>query len=111
MRKILKDQRGFTLIEMLLVMLVITVLLLVMLPNVSKNSTMIDSKGCDAFLAMVQSQVEAYKIDKGEYPKQLGDLNTEEYLKEKFEDDGELKCPGGQSIELVNNKANIRKES
>lgn len=50
MKNLLKDNHGFTLVEMLLVMLVITVLLLIMIPNVTKNSTLIGDKGCEALL-------------------------------------------------------------
>ncbi|MDA6141488.1 prepilin-type N-terminal cleavage/methylation domain-containing protein, partial [Escherichia coli] len=38
----LKNEKGFTLIEMLIVMLVITVLLLIMVPNVLKHNAVIN---------------------------------------------------------------------
>lgn len=50
---ILKGNKGFTLIEMLIVMLVITVLLLIMIPNVLKHNTVINNKGCSALVKMV----------------------------------------------------------
>lgn len=39
--------------EMLIVMLVITMLLLIMLPNATKNTSVIGSKGCDAFINII----------------------------------------------------------
>ncbi|KPD01109.1 ComG operon protein 3 precursor [Geobacillus sp. BCO2] len=43
------NQKGFTLIEMLIVMMVISVLLLIAIPNITKHNSMINSKGCEAF--------------------------------------------------------------
>ena len=59
MKKLLLNQKGFTLVEMLIVMLVITMLLLIMLPNATKNTSVIGSKGCDAFINII--------VDKDKY--------------------------------------------
>ena len=62
MKKYLKNKKGFTLIEMMIVLLIISVLILITIPNVTKHSATIDDKGCEAYVKMVQGQVEAYKI-------------------------------------------------
>ncbi len=106
MKKILMDERGFTLVEMLLVMLVITVLLLIMIPNVTKNSSIIGDKGCDALLSMVDAQIQAYRLDTGSQPGSINDLNTSDYLEDRFDEEtGTLNCPNGSTITIVNNKA------
>lgn len=91
-------ERGFTLIEMLIVLLIISVLILVTVPNVAKHFKTIDDKGCSAYIAMVQSQVEAYKIDHQEYPS-FSELLEKGYLP-KGEDKGS-KCPSGEEIEIT----------
>ncbi len=48
--KTLKNEKGFTLIEMMIVMLVISVLLIVTIPNVAKHNSNINNKGCQAFV-------------------------------------------------------------
>ena len=58
-KEILKQEKGFTLVEMMIVLLVITVILLVALPNVTKHSSSINTKGCKALVQMVQGQVQA----------------------------------------------------
>ncbi len=63
-----KNQKGFTLVEMLIVLLIISVLIIITIPNVTKHFASIDEKGCEAFVAMVQGQVEAYKIENNSYP-------------------------------------------
>lgn len=45
-----KNQKGFTLVEMLIVLLIISVLIIVTIPNVTKHFASIDSKGCEAFV-------------------------------------------------------------
>lgn len=74
---------GFTLIEMLIVLFIITVLILIAIPNVTKHFKTVDEKGCEAYVKMTQGQVEAYKIDTGNYPTTITALEDEGYLKEK----------------------------
>ena len=52
--KHLKRQNGFTLIEMLIVLLIISILILITVPNIAKHFATIDKKGCDAYVSMVQ---------------------------------------------------------
>ena len=84
--------KGFTLIEMLIVLLIISVLILVTIPNVTKHFATIDEKGCDAYVQMVQGQVEAYKIEKMKFPS-ISELIEEGYISTE-----EAKCPSGETI-------------
>lgn len=86
------DQRGFTLIEMLIVLFIISILILITVPNVTKHMSTIDNKGCEAYVHMVQGQVESYRIATNEIPT-LDDLISRGYLKE-----GMNKCPNGVEI-------------
>lgn len=90
----MKNQKGFTLIEMMIVLLVISVLLIITVPNVSRHNTNINTKGCEAYMKMVEAQVQAYKIDKNKTPT-LTELKADEYLKT---DEG--KCPDGTAIQI-----------
>ena len=60
--KLLKQTRAFTLIEMLLVLLIISLLLILIIPNIAKQTSHIQSTGCDAQVKMVNSQIEAYAL-------------------------------------------------
>lgn len=86
-------QKGFTLIEMLIVLFIITILILISIPNVTKHFTTVEDKGCDAYIKMAQGQVEAYKIDLGKYPDSIDELETEKYLKK---DSQKRSCKGKQ---------------
>lgn len=92
--KLTIKEKGFTLIEMLIVLLIITVLIAVAIPNVTKQTATIDDKGCKAFVQMVQGQVESYRMDKKTVPA-ITDLVTEGYLKEN-----ETSCPNGAAITI-----------
>ncbi|EGA90109.1 general secretion pathway protein G [Planococcus donghaensis MPA1U2] len=92
--RLLKNQRGFTLIEMLIVMLIITVLIAIAIPNVTKQSSAVEEKGCKAFVQMVQGQVESYRMDYKALPT-MENLEAEGYLKA-----GETKCPNGDLVTI-----------
>ncbi|MER2153220.1 MAG: prepilin-type N-terminal cleavage/methylation domain-containing protein [Solibacillus sp.] len=49
----MKNEKGFTLVEMLVVLLIISILILVTIPNVSKHFASIDEKGCDAYILVI----------------------------------------------------------
>lgn len=90
----MKNERGFTLVEMLVVLLIISVLILVTIPNVTKYSEVIDDKGCEVYLKMVQGQMETYKIEKNRYPTTLKELEDAYFGKEK------IICPNEKELEI-----------
>ncbi|WP_121611832.1 competence type IV pilus major pilin ComGC [Mesobacillus foraminis] len=87
----MKNEKGFTLIEMMIVLLIISVLLIITVPNITKHNSNINKKGCEAFLHMVEGQVQAYQIDKNKLPASAADLVKENYLKQTT-------CPDGKEI-------------
>ena len=90
-------QKGFTLVEMLIVLLIISVLILITIPNVTKHFSSIDNKGCSAYVSMVQGQVEAYRVDKMKYPT-IEDLIAEDYIS-----GNEATCPSGERVTVEAN--------
>lgn len=91
----MKNEKGFTLIEMMIVLLVISVLLIITIPNIAKHNSSINTKGCEAFVKMVQAQVQAYELDKKQLPTTVQDLAKEGYLRT-----GETSCPDGRDITI-----------
>lgn len=90
----MKNERGFTLIEMMVVLLVISVLLIITIPNVTKHNSTINEKGCDALIKMVEAQIQAYEIDKGTPPADINAL-VDEYLTTE-----QTTCPNGDIISI-----------
>ena len=99
----LKEEDGFTLIEMLIVLLVISVLMLIVIPNVTKSSKSIDEKGCTAYVLTLQGQVEVYKMDTGGYPTDLSDL-VPIYVPEETWENKEAQCLDGTKLSITGGK-------
>lgn len=95
MMKYLKNNQAFTLIEMVIVLLVISVLLIVSLPNISSQSREINSKGCEAFQQMVQAQVESFRMTEKSLPSDIAALQTAGYLNQD-----ETTCPDGRELAI-----------
>ncbi|KIL48514.1 hypothetical protein KP77_23010 [Jeotgalibacillus alimentarius] len=93
--KTLKNNQAFTLIEMVIVLLVISVLLIVSLPNISSQSKEINSKGCEAFEQMVQAQVESFRMSEKKLPADISELQTGGYLNQH-----ETTCPDGRELTI-----------
>lgn len=91
--KLVKEEEGFTLIEMMIVLLIISVLVLIAIPNVTKHSKSIDEKGCEAYVKMVEGQVAAYKMEKHADPS-VEDLERDGYLPNG------AKCPDGSEVSI-----------
>jgi competence protein ComGC len=96
--KFIHNEKAFTLIEMMIVLLIISVLILIAIPNVTKHSKSIDQKGCDAYIKMAQGQVEAYKMDKKSLPDSIEKLITDDYLPEGAQ------CPDGTLLAIEDGK-------
>ena len=58
--------KAFTLVEMLVVLLIISVLLLLFVPNLTQQKEAVNDKGKAAVVKVVESQSELYSLDKNE---------------------------------------------
>ena len=96
----MKNEKGFTLVEMMIVMLVISVLLIITIPNVAKHNTNINTKGCEAYVKMVQAQVQSYIMEKNKVPT-MENLITDEYL---IKDTG---CPNGTKNVQIDSEGKV----
>ncbi|WP_117169234.1 competence type IV pilus major pilin ComGC [Paraliobacillus sediminis] len=76
----IRNEKGFTLIEMLIVLAVITTLLILLIPNLADKNETVQNKGCAALIQMTDNQLESYKIDHGAYPATISILVDEEYI-------------------------------
>lgn len=96
MKKVKKlTQKGFTLIEVLLVLFIISLLLLLFIPNISSHQKNATEKNQDAFQQVLQTQVELFAIaNDGLVPTsfELLDLNEEQ----KTEADAHFKIKNGK---------------
>lgn len=100
----LKRESGFTLIEMLIVLLIISVLIILIVPNLSKSSKGIDEQGCEALISVVQAQVNLYYLENRVYPTTLQQLVDAGYLAED-----QTECTNGESL-VINDEHHVERK-
>jgi competence protein ComGC len=76
-----KSVEAFTLVEMLIVLLIIGVLMLLFVPNLSKQKEVVHEKGDAAVVKVVESQMDLYEVKTGKKPT-VNDLVNAEYITE-----------------------------
>ena len=92
--------KGFTVLEMILVLTIISVIVLVTIPNIAQKREIINDVGCDALVEVVNGQILLYELNEGEEPGSIYDLTSEGYLTE-----AQCRCPNGDSIDIENGEA------
>jgi general secretion pathway protein G len=80
--KIRRAIRGFTLIELMVVMAIISVLLAIALPIYSKSITRSKESVLRNNLFTLRSVIDEYTVDKQKAPQTLQDLVTDGYLRQ-----------------------------
>lgn len=86
-------KKGFTLLEMVVVVIIISVLFLLTIPNVSKIIDSVDNKACSAMTKVVDSAIAQFKLDYGSMPNSIEDLVSGQYL-----DENQTKCSNDKSL-------------
>lgn len=94
------NKKGFTLLEMVIVMGAIVVLFLLTIPNITKTTDVIDSAGCDAQIKVVDAAILQYRIKNDKRPSDMNDLIAEGFLSEN-----QAKCNNNNPIKIVNGQA------
>jgi competence protein ComGC len=97
-----KNEQGFTLIEMMIVLMIISILLLIAIPNMTSNNKIANDRGCAATIDLLQAQVGAYYVENKRYPEKLDDL-IGNYV-------DTIVCPNGTQLTLNSNKKVVVKE-
>ncbi|TMN20958.1 prepilin-type N-terminal cleavage/methylation domain-containing protein [Lentibacillus cibarius] len=99
------NQKAFTLIEMLIVLMIISVLVMLLIPNLGDKSKEVNRKGCDALVTVVQAQADAYYIETNNYPETIGELKKEGYIT-----DDQTKCPDNKTNLIIDTDGNVSRD-
>lgn len=100
----LQEEKAFTLIEMLIVLLIISILILLIVPNLTNKSKNVHEKGCHALVELVQSQVVSFQLDVGRLPTNLNELVDKKYIREE-----QLTCENNYPL-TMDQDGNVRYE-
>ena len=98
-----KNIKGFTILEMMIVLSIIALVFLLTLPNIQQKEKIIRKKGCEALVEVVNAQVLLYEVDHLVTPNSIQDLIAGGYLK-----DTQRRCPNGDMIEIANGQASVQ---
>lgn len=71
---LLKSRRGFTLVEMLLVLVILAVLAAIVIPKFSGRSQQAKLTAAQSQIASIELALDAYEVDTGAYPQGGGGL-------------------------------------
>lgn len=96
-------KKGFTLLEMIIVLSIVALLFLLTLPNIQQKKEVIDSQGCKSLIEVVNSQILLYEVDHIESPGSISELISGGYLKES-----QATCPNGQEVYISNGEAHAK---
>lgn len=97
-----KTKKGFTLLEMTIVVLIISVLFLLTVPNIQKTLTIVNNKGCKALEKVADSAIIQYKLEYDEYPSSVQDLISAGLLTED-----QVKCDGNHTLSISDGQAYV----
>lgn len=92
------NKKGFTLTEMMIVLLIISGLMFFIIPNMSHSKNNVDSQSCEAYTALVNSQYQAYLLSHSTTEIiTIDTLVTSQYITSKT-------CPDGTLLEIKDGK-------
>ena len=94
------NNKGFTLLEMVIVVTIIAILFLLSVPNIQKTMTIVDKKGCEALTKTVDSAILQYRLENNANPGSTGDLIGAGLLTEE-----QTHCDDGRTIAIANGQA------
>jgi competence protein ComGC len=97
------NKRGFTLLEMIFVLSVISLVFLLTIPNIQKALNLLHNKGCEAQVTLVDGAILQYELTYLNPPSSIQELIEEGYLKES-----QSVCQDNRSIEVIDGQADVQ---
>lgn len=79
--KYAKNERGFTLVEMLVVIFIIGVIITIALPNFMSAGEKAQQRADEANKRLISAQADNYYLENGEYPNSVEELVRKGYLR------------------------------
>ena len=94
------NKKGFTLLEMVVVVMIIAILFLLTIPNVSKVIDSVDDNACNALTRVLDSAIVQYKLTYGQYPNSVNDLVSAGLISQE-----QTSCSNGKEIYITGGQA------
>ena len=84
-----KNKRGFTLVELMVVVLILGALAFIAIPRIGQSSTRAKINACETNVDLLNSQIELYYAQTGSWPSALSDITSDA----NYFPDGVPVCP------------------
>jgi competence protein ComGC len=97
------NKRGFTLLEMIVVISVIAVLFLLEIPNIQKVMNNVENKGCSAQLKVIDAAILEFKLEYNDYPDDMSDLENAGLISNE-----QNKCSNNERIVIVDGQSRLQ---
>lgn len=91
-----RNQKGFTLVELMVVLVIIAILVAIAIPIYNNTKTNAERRACQANLRTIDGAIAQYQAEVGTAPTTIDQLVTGGYLK------AAPKCPSGGTYSISN---------
>ena len=103
----MRHKKSFTLVELLIVVLILGVLATIALPRIMGGATTAKINACKTNVALMNSHIELYYENEGEWPQNIKDLTNDP----NCFPDGPPDCPFGNPYTIHGSKHRIIEHS
>lgn len=95
-------KKAFTLVEMMFVMTIIALLFILSVPNIQRVLNIVNEKGCEAQLKVVDAAILQYQLLYQEIPSSIDDLVNEDLLSQE-----QTTCQNQKIIDIQEGEAYV----
>ena len=95
----MRQKKGFTLVELLIVVLILGALAAIAIPRITASATTAKVNACNTNVDLLNSQIEMYNANTGAYPSSLATITGDP----NYFPEGAPVCPFGTSYTMGSN--------